>query len=293
MLPTFYGENAFWFKFSRYETFKSGNEIYIIPAQGAERTIYNPCNVGDRLITDYLEYGKLIFEGLENNLKMNGALSLVRKYGLLGFLTFVQYSRFRVHSKEKRRIFLRDDNGEYTKEKILPEYISEYFPLLNRQSPSLDRHNEDEHLQYDNNYSECVSWIAKKACDLYTNFKNIEDFKRIKEIENLPDNEYIRKIFDCRFKIRNIDLYVHFDEIRKAYLNWKADSLLEMIDILYALKLIDEKNGLAECKNQNCKKPFLKHRKNMKYCSDNCGNSYRVVKCINGKKIKLNTEGGK
>lgn len=45
---------------------------------------------------------------------------------------------------------------------------------------------------------------------------------------------------------------------------------------MYALKLIDKKIGLATC--ENCGNIFIKSRANKDWCSDNCGNNFRVKK---------------
>jgi len=285
MLPTSYGENAWWFKFSKYETFKNKKGVYIMPAQNSEQIIYNPYDVGDKLVTDYLNFGKAIFKGIEDTPKINGALSLVKKYGLLGILTSAQYETDKRNSKNPEwTIDLYYDDEEFIGKKTFQEYTYEYFPLLDRQPPlDFNRDPGREFLQYNKNYSERVSWVARKAYELYVNFKNIKDFMNIKEIENLPDIEYMNKIFDCRFKIKNVDLYIHFDELNKASLYWSADNLLKMIDIIYAFKLIDKK--LIECKN--CGTITPKKRKNSEYCSDSCGNDYRVKKCNYKKKNGL------
>ena len=292
MLPTSYGENAYWFRFSKYETLEHEKGVYIIPSHKAERIIYNPYDVGDRLITDYLKFGKSLSEGLGGTDKINGALNLVKKYGLLGILTFNKFSIDRLKSKTPNHmVSLFYDDGGYIGEKSVQELISEFFPLPDRQ-PFLNFKEEDSQnddlkkdlCQFENNYAERVGWIARKADDLYRNFKRITDFKNIKEIENVPDMEYMNNVISCRYKIKNINLAIYYDEEKGAYLNWEADNLTKMLDILYALKLIDKKTGLATC--ENCKTPFFKKRKDMKYCSDECGNSYRVKKSkrINGGK---------
>lgn len=278
MLPVSYGENVYWFRFSKYETFENEKGIYIIPAQNSERIIYNPYDVGNKLVADYLNFGKALSEGLDNTPKINRALSLVRKYGLLGILTSTQYEIDKLNSKNPEwKVALYYDDGEFIGGKSFQEYIYEYFPLPDRQPPfDFNQDTRNAYLQYDKNYSERVSWIARKAYDLYVNFKNIVDFMNIKEIENLPNIEYINNIIKCRFKIKNVDLYIHFDELNKTSLYWSADNLLKMIDIMYAFKLIDKKNGLIECKN--CGSISQKTRNNSEYCSPSCGNAYRVKK---------------
>lgn len=284
MLPTNYGENAYWIRFSKYETYKNEKGVYIIPSQKAERITYNPFDIGDKLITDYLKFGKALSEGIGEIDKINGALNLVKKYGLLGVLTFNEFSFDRLKSRiPDFMVIVFDDNGGYSGEKPFQEYVSEFFPLPDRQ-PLLNfkeegSQNDDlikDLFQFENNYSERVGWIARKAVELYGNFKRINDFKNIKEIENVPDMEYFHKVISCRYKIENINLSIYYDEEKGAYLNWEAENLYKMIDILYAIKLIDKKNGLFIC--ENCGTPFLKHRKDMKYCSNECGNSYRVKK---------------
>lgn len=273
MLPISYGENSYWLKFSKYEIFKNEKGLYIIPAQKSEKIIYNPYDVEDRLVTDYLNFGKAVFEGLENTPKINRALSLVKKYGLLGILTSSRYFTYTSTSKYSNKVF--SDDYELIGEQTLQEYIQDFFPDPSRQPP-LGHNNEDYTLQFYKNYSENINWITQKACNLYEHYKNIEEFKNIKEVENLELIEYIHKVFDSRFKIKSVDLWIYYDEVKKAYLCWEAHNLFKMIDIMYALKLIDTKNGLATC--QYCGTIYQKTRKDKKYCSDECGNSFRVRK---------------
>ncbi|SHI46242.1 hypothetical protein [Desulfosporosinus lacus] len=278
MLPTSYAENAYWFKFQNMKLSNMKKGYILFLRKKAERIVYNPYDIGDRLITDSLKFGKALSEGLSETAKINGALGLARKYGLLGVLSFTEYRTHKEDSFDSGwTIALVGDDGGFMGEKSFQKYIYEYFPLPDRQPPiEFDQDVQKSFLQYNINYSERVGWIARKAHDLYRNFKHITDFKNTMEIENLPDKEYMDKLFDCRFKIKNIDFAICYDEQKGAYLNWEADNLQKMLDIIYALKLIDKKTGLSTC--ENCKTPFFKHRKDMKYCSDDFGNSYRVYR---------------
>lgn len=188
-------------------------------------------------------------------------------------MTSSRYVTYKVTSEYPNWVF--SDDLEFIGQKSFQEYIHEFFPLPNRQPP-LNLDNESDCLQYDKNYSEYINWITKKACYLYEHYKEIEEFKNIKEIENLPNTEYIHKVLGCRFKIKSVDLWIYYDEVNKASLCWEANNLFKMIDIIYALKLIDKNNGLATC--LNCKDIYLKRRKDMKYCSNDCGNTFRVKK---------------
>ncbi|OPX90293.1 MAG: hypothetical protein A4E53_01179 [Pelotomaculum sp. PtaB.Bin104] len=281
MLPIGYGKNACWFRFSRYETFENEKDvkgIYIIPAQKSEKIVYNPFDYAEDLISDYLNFGKAIFDGIEESEKIGGALNLVTKYGLLGVITYNEVEKYlRGFKYHNRKIYCFYTDGEFIGKKTFQEYIDMIFPLPNRQLFFDLDDFISSHSSFERNYSERVNMIVNKAKELYSNFKSVTDFKNTNEIENMPDKEYIRKVLNANFYIKNVDLVIEHDEVNGATLNWSADNLFKMIDIIYALKLVDKKSGLAACKN--CGNPFLKSRKDMEYCSNACGNSYRVKKC--------------
>ncbi|MGI1659530.1 MAG: hypothetical protein ACRKFN_11175 [Desulfitobacterium sp.] len=275
MLPISYGENSSWFRFSNYDTYETKKGVYIIPSPNAARIVYNPYDLVNKLIDDYLQFGYQLFKGLDGHEKTNGALRLVRKYGLLGILTSSKYRMLLLDPKQT--IALSYDDGEFIGEKTLDEYLSDFFPVYDRQPPK-EIIQAEQYMQFDSNYSEQVGWIARKAYDLYYNLKNIKDFEKTKEIENLSDGDYIHKVISSRYHIKNIDLMIQYDEDKGVTLNWEAHNLYKMIDILYALKLIDKKTGLETC--EYCGDPFLKRRRDMKYCTEECGNSSRVRKSI-------------
>lgn len=286
MLPIGF-ETKTWYKFSKYEIYEDKKGIYIIPAKDSDKIMYDPLSISRTLLDDYLRFGKAIYEGMHENRKNMVAYNLVKKYGLLGIYTFPQYKlEFRYLKYPEFSSYLWTDDSELVSEKSFSEIISEFFPLPDRQPPFDIQYSTFEKgsnivLQFERNYSEKVEWISKKAYRLYESFKNIENLKKVTEIENLSNNDYFDKVLSCRLKIKNVDITIQYDEVNGVSLNWSANNLSKMIDIMYSMERIDKKNGFSFCKN--CGDIYEKTRQNKEYCTEECGNSFRVKKCIKNK----------
>jgi hypothetical protein len=114
MLPINYGKNAYWFRFSRYEVFEHEKEIYIIPAQKSEEVIYNPFDYAENIISDHLNYGKSVFEGIEEAEKISRTMDLVKKYGLLGVLTYTEVENYlRAFKYRNQKLHCFNNAGEF------------------------------------------------------------------------------------------------------------------------------------------------------------------------------------
>ncbi|GHV44166.1 hypothetical protein FACS189492_0050 [Clostridia bacterium] len=120
----FHKTDAYWVKYSEYECRESDGELFVVPTETAQPTVYDPLKIADELVVDALNVGLLC---MQKNIDTKPTiLDFVAKYGLLGFMTalpttpnFTDYSAVYLPKNPIIKVETMDTN----------EYVKLFFPF--------------------------------------------------------------------------------------------------------------------------------------------------------------------
>ncbi len=287
--------SAKWVKYSDYEIVELNNEKYIKPKEDANYDIYDPFEYADDILVDILNIGKVaheIYEDkiLDTNEEVNELmLDFVKKYGLLGELTYVPLNSDIVHQK---KVYL-PKNNRFSKKEVMnvEDYLKIFLEcdknnrvqiIVTPNNPIvISNSNEitanivlDKGIEYNvvfsKGYSEKIVWIVEYAKYLNSVFSSVE-------IYNQAQIEAERQLYDIlirSFKARNITCRIGMDG--KATLIWDFNSLKQAIDTMLSLNETSDRKTVKMCKH--CTVAFSSQNIKAEYCSPKCRNQANVYK---------------
>lgn len=286
MRDLFAHTSARWGKYSEYEwkTAPDGN-CYLLPADKAEPSVYDPMQDPHTLVINALEVGMMLFRREPESKIKEAIRSFAGQYGLLGIMTalpttadFIEYEKVYL----PKNPFLRNETME-TK-----DYIGLFFPFI---QPDFSKkgvesvwRTEDKHeiafamtfrqepqamaMSFMRNYGERYDWLCKlfkdwAALAITTQF--YVDDKERKDPDTVALYRKSVAAFDGNAPTYRIELR------DKPTLVWDFHSLLLDIRFLLCLLLTDDQTPLRLCKH--CLKPFVTSEQEREYCSDACRNN--------------------
>jgi hypothetical protein len=283
-----------WIKYDDYE-YKSDPEgdVYIKPKEGASFSMYNPFNIAEEILIDFLKIGEAsrnyyknenqeLFEEIK---KM--VLIFARKYGLLGLISASTYNRNIIGDKEvlvieKNHIGIKDTSID------TEEYIKLFTPFA---------HEDDLRVRYYNNcidlakaddspkfygkrplvmdlifskfYTERLEWIMKFSGMLSEHFRQLLIYRAT----SAHLTEQVTILADT-FKANKIGFTI--SQLDKTNIVWEFDSLKTTLETIYAFAVTDENILLSCC--EHCGDFYLALSNREKYCSPVCRNRSNVQK---------------
>jgi len=278
--------SACWGKYSEYEwkTTPGGN-CYLLPAEKAKTSVYDPMKDSHTLVIDALEVGMMLFRREPESKIKEAIRSFAGKYGLLGIMTalpttadFIEYEKVYL----PKNPFLRNETMETT------DYIGLYFPFIQPDFFKIGVESvwrtEDKHeiafamtfrqepqamaMSFMRNYGERYDWLCKLFKDWTTLAITTQLYVDDKERKDSDAVALYRKsiaAFDGNAPTYHIELR------DKPTLVWDFHSLLLDIRFLLCLLLTDNQAPLRLCKH--CLKPFIASEQEREYCSDACRNN--------------------
>ena len=301
--PNFKG---LWVKYSDYEIIKVNNEFYIKPTKKAEYSSYDVFDYEKEILVDFLYIGREVnnYEFGNSDIQcdlmsteekyQNLVLNFVKKYGLLGDLTYPLVNSDIVNSGEvfveQNHKMIKYDVNEYVKPffadnkeiqnidfaKGVNESISEYIYNDNPNGQpytQIDR-NKDYDLVFSREYSEKIARILLYAKLMYSVFSSAEQSLWT---EN-EDKKAIYQMHASDFASNNVTASLFFDnnDNGKIYLDWNFNSLKQAIELIFAFNESNDRKEVKICKH--CGKPFIAKNLNAEYDTASCRNVANVYK---------------
>ena len=284
-----------WVKYDNYEIVKYDNEFYIQPTADSDYKIYNPFDVSKNLLVDFLLIGREarlshsssdIYCELQSTEPtfQNMVLTFVKKYGLLGDITyspmnntFVTEGKVYIQKpynvqilslEEYIKPFFKsvtniDFNNKLTKQEL--------FELYGDNNPYLDLDTDNIYgLAFSKKYSEKIAFIITYARILYDVFSNTEKYLA----ESSFDKKAIYSNLVSSFRPFGIGFELSLKD--KAILRWNFNSLKQAIELILALNETDDRKEVKICKH--CGKPFIAKNLNAEYDTPSCRNVANVYK---------------
>ncbi|MGM9531800.1 GIY-YIG nuclease family protein [Intestinibacter sp.] len=288
-----------WIKYSDYDMREdSDGNIYVIPAENSNYTIYDPFEKSNKILFDLIDLGdEALKEEQDKAAIYNKLILFVKNYGLLGLISSSVYNRN----------IVGEDNVLFTQNNIISNTIEnlennsimksdQYIKLFTPFATEEDIYTRefDEHLTvvkaedsprfygkkplvmdivFSKFYAERVDWILEYAKNISKNLNQLIIYKNAnltEPVEIMPDKFNPQKI---GFTVAMFD---------KPQIKWDFDSLQSTIDVIYAFALTDDNSILNRC--SYCNKAFFAKTDREKYCSPSCRNCANVVKSRNKKK---------
>ncbi len=292
-----------WIKYSDYDMREDSNgDIYVIPAENSNYTIYDPFEKSNKILFDLIDLGDEALKAEQDKAAIYNKLILfVKNYGLLGLISSSVYNRNIVG--EENVLFTQNNIISNTIENLEKDSIiksDEYIKLFTPFATEDDIYTRefDEHLTvvkaedsprfygkkplvmdivFSKFYAERVDWILEYAKNISKNLNQLIIYKNAnltEPVEIMPDKFNPQKI---GFTVAMFD---------KPQIKWDFDSLQSTIDVIYAFALTDDNSILNRC--SYCNKAFFAKTDREKYCSPSCRNCANVVKSRNKKKALKN-----
>lgn len=292
-----------WIKYSDYDMREDSNgDIYVIPAENSNYTIYDPFEKSNKILFDLIDLGDEALKAEQDKAAIYNKLILfVKNYGLLGLISSSVYNRNIVG--EESVLFTQNNIISNTIENLENNNImksDEYIKLFTTFATEEDIYTRefDEHLTvvkaedsprfygkkplvmdivFSKFYAERVDWIVEYAKNISKNLNQLIIYKNAnltEPVEIMPDKFNPQKI---GFTVAMFD---------KPQIKWDFDSLQSTIDVIYAFALTDDNSILNRC--SYCNKAFFAKTDREKYCSPSCRNCANVVKSRNKKKALKN-----
>ncbi|MDY4575669.1 MAG: GIY-YIG nuclease family protein [Intestinibacter sp.] len=288
-----------WIKYSDYDMREDSNgNIYVIPAENSNYTIYDPFEKSNKILFDLIDLGdEALREEREKATIYNKLILFVKNYGLLGLISSSVYNRNIVG--EQNILFTQNNiisntiqNLENNSIMKSDEYIKLFTPFATEED--IYTREFDEHLTvvkaedsprfygkkplvmdivFSKFYAERVDWIIEYAKNISKNLNQLIIYKNANLTEPvgiMPDKFNPQKI---GFTVAMFD---------KPQIKWDFDSLQSTIDVIYAFALTDDNSILNRC--SYCNKAFFAKTDREKYCSPSCRNCANVIKSRNKKK---------
>lgn len=281
--------SAQWVKYSDYEIVEVKKDKYIKPKENANYEIYDPFECADEILVDILNLGRIMEE--DSTELAEYTLEFVKKYGLLGELTYLPLNSNIVFQK---KVFL-PKNNPFTKKDVIPveEYLQSFlvcdknnrikiYTSKDKNSPIvISNSNEttpnlvlDKGIEYNvvfsKGYSEQTQWILEYARYLFTTFNSIETYYQ----EKNEQEKKLDDIFVKSFKATNITCKIEM--LKTPTLIWDFNSLKQAIDTILLLNETTERKTVKMCKH--CGKVFSSPNLKAEYCSPKCRNQANVYK---------------
>lgn len=283
-----------WIKYSDYE-YQSDSEgnLYIKPKENAGFSMYNPFDIAENILMDFLKIGEASKgysknknpEEYEEIKKM--VLLFARKYGLLGLISASTYNRNIIGDKE---VLIMEKNFINRKDKSMgsESYMKLFTPFAQPDDLSVMYYKncvdlvkaEDSpkfygkrplvmDLIFSKFYTERLEWIMRFAGMLSEHFNQLLVYR----VSAGYLTEHVTILAET-FKANKIGFTI--EQIDKTVISWDFDSLKTAIETIYAFAVTDENILLSRC--EHCGDFYIALSNREKYCSPACRNRSNVQK---------------
>ena len=289
--------NAYWAKYSAY-VYREGDDgnLYIMPAEKAPPTVYDPMEEAEVLVLDALNLGRLAMKRGEEAELQSAIMQFVSKYGLLGFMSAIPTTP---EFMDYEAVYL--PKNHFIKEETMntEDYMSLFFPFEKpdiqkdetgikwnvSSNDSSDRRALALALAFANApmavgisslpiYAERYDWLVTQFRDwafmLVSVFLYYEDKDKVDEFTRDLYRQGV-SAFGSKAPTYHVKLYGD-----KPTIVWDFYSLLLTIQTMFGFALTDKTKPLKVCRH--CNMAFLAKHNNSTFCSPECKNQHNVNK---------------
>lgn len=283
---------TFWFRYSEYEMLDIDQKHYITPKEDSKIIMYDPFDVTDNILVDILMIGKLI-EDNDIESSNNKIMEFVKKYGLLGELTYLPLNSNIV---AQGKVYLPNENLVSNLETIdVKDYLELFLKCKKKQKVIIEKNSEGNiELSVENEmnpiamlnmpaeyavvfsraYSECLVWIMHYAHTLYQTFEAIENYHKVQD--GYTKQIYLNRIENFNPSKLACKILMGDKVDDKPVIEWNFNSLKLAIETMVALNETSDRQTVKMCKH--CGKPFASDNLKAEYCSPQCRNQANVYK---------------
>ena len=283
-----------WIRYSDYEyEVDSEGSLYIKPKQNAGFSMYNPFNVANDLLIDFLKIGeasRVYFKNKDQEVyeELKRLVFLyAKKYGLLGLISASVYNHNVIGDEN---ILLMKNNFIQQEEKSMDAltYMKLFTPFADQNDLSVRYYknsvdlvkSEDSpkfygkrplvmDLIFSKFYAEKLDWIIDFAGMLAEHFNQLLVYRASANYLT----EHVTILADT-FKANKIGFSIN--QLDKTTISWNFDSLKTTIEVIYAFAVTDENILLSRC--EHCGDFYIALSNREKYCNPACRNRANVQK---------------
>lgn len=280
--------STIWIRYDQYDIRQTAEGYtYILPAEGAVFTLYDPFEQGEQLLAAILSLGQTAEKyGLAAVETEAALLGFAQQYGLLGLVTTGVYNR---DILGEEMIWLSERHVTGGKGMVNGEaYWRQFAPFAYDDELQLKQHKRGIELRkaedspkffgkrplvmdlvFSRFYGEQIQWIVTFAQKLVKHFEMLLVYR-----ENRDELTEPVEIMPEFFQPERISFTVQ--QGQRTRLNWQVDGLRTVIEIIYGLMVTEEDMLLKRC--PYCGKFFIAKSRKEKYCSQSCRNCANVIK---------------
>lgn len=282
-----------WVKYSDYDLVQADdNTLYVMPADNAKISIFNPLKNSEQIVIDALNVGlTCMSEKSTDDDKVSAVFGFVSEYGLLGLMTSLPTTpKF----MDYEAVYLI--KNQFIKEETMQteDYLSIFFPFdmpditKTKNGVSFNISGDNDmmalamtmsnrpmavNMEFQRSYAERYDWIVKQFKDwAFTFFTSTLYYENFDNLDETTKDIY-RQAMAC---FDGISPSYHIELLDKPTIVWDFQSLALAIQMMFSFMLADDKNPLRICKH--CNTVFKASRPNAVFCSPQCKNRYNVYK---------------
>jgi len=285
MVNPFEYTSAHWVKYADYEwRIANDGDEYLLPASGANPTVYDPIPLADQLVVDAINIGLMLFHKAPDTEIKPAMLEFAHHYGLLGMMTalpttpkFIEYEKVYLLKNQFIRLESMDTQ----------QYLALFFPhkmpdFRKQGLESLWNVSGEDRMQaalamtfrndpqakaisFMRDYGERYDWLKEIFRDWAFTFVSSFMYYHDRDIMDKSTLELYRQGLAC-FE-GNAPSY-HLELRDHTVMVWDFHSLMTAVKFLLSIKLTDPDNPMKLCKH--CQKAFIAKRADMRFCSEAC-----------------------
>lgn len=263
-----------WVKYSEYAVLVRNGGKYIVPAPNARMSIYDPLANAEKMVTDFLNYGKELYLQKTRKRIAEISLEIASKYGLTGWMTALpKDSTF----FEREETYLGINGLLFGDRQIMDtkEYI-DFFTTHSskRNDPEIAyfmRRDTIYDVVFSARYMEPLAWGTAISENLYAHFLR---FRQNFNSESSSDVQPASSGVTMKYTHPGISLLMWAED--SAEMLWCFDSLKTMVEVAYCTLLSADTHPLRVCKH--CGKIYYHTHSRNEFCSPRCRNQWNVYR---------------
>jgi len=275
--------SAHWARYADYQWRKvTDGQLYLLPIDSAEATVYDPISLVDQLVTDVGNIGLLVFHKQPDSEIQTAIRNFACAYGLLGLMTALPTTpRF----VEYENVYLLKNPYICQESMDTLTYLKLFFPFRmpdfhKRGTKSLwnvfgeDKmqaalamtfRNEPKTMSFMRNYGERYDWLKEVFLDWAFTFISAYMYYNDRDILDQDTLALYRQGLAC-FE-GNAPSY-HLELRDHTVIVWDFHSLMLAVKFLFSVRLTDPDNPMKLC--AHCRKAFIARRTDLRFFSVEC-----------------------
>lgn len=287
MMNLFEHTSAHWARYIDYQWRRAPDgQVYLLPEDSAEATLYDPISLADQLVTDAVNIGLLIFHKQPDNEIQEAIRSFACTYGLLGLMTalpttpmFVEYEKVYL----LKNPFIRQESMDTL------AYLKLFFPFCMpdfKKSgmgslwnvPGEDKMQAALAMTFRNDpqakamsfmrgYGERYDWLKEVFLDWAFTFISSYMYYNDRDTLDQDTLALYRQGLAC---FEGNAPSFHLELRDHTVMVWDLHSLMLAVKFLFSVRLTDPDHPMKLC--AQCGRMFMARRSDSHFCSVECRN---------------------